>query len=246
MKVKRRVLTVLAIVVLWAASGLRGDATAASAQPCPPVNLGLYKIELSKYEKSGGYQRDLAVVASRARDYIARQTERRGKLALVLDIDETALSNWPAMVADDLGLIPIGPCNLSDDGLPKGACGWLDWIKQARDRPIAPTLELYRQARQQGWAVFFITGRPEFLRSATERNLRAAGYDKWDGLMMPSNQLLMHHALKSLADFKTPQRRKIVAQGYTIIVNVGDQDSDLEGGYAERTFKLPNPFYYIP
>jgi hypothetical protein len=27
---------------------------------------------------------------------------------------------------------------------------------------------------------------------------------------------------------------------------MGDQLSDLEGGYAERTFKLPNPFYWIP
>jgi predicted secreted acid phosphatase len=174
---------------------------------------------------------------------MARQAKRSGKLALVLDIDETSLSNWPAIVADDLGLIPLGPCGLSDNGPPKGACGWLDWLKQERDKPIAPTLELYRQARKQGWAVFFITGRPEFLRAATELNLRAAGYNR---LMMPANALVQHHLLKSLADFKAPQRRNIVARGFTIVVNVGDQDSDLEGGYAERTFKLPNPFYYIP
>ncbi|MGB6550988.1 MAG: HAD family acid phosphatase [Xanthobacteraceae bacterium] len=30
-----------------------------------------------------------------------------------------------------------------------------------------------------------------------------------------------------------------------MIANVGDQESDLSGGYAEKTFKLPNPFYYI-
>jgi hypothetical protein len=30
-----------------------------------------------------------------------------------------------------------------------------------------------------------------------------------------------------------------------IIANLGDQFSDLAGGYAERTFKLPNPFYSI-
>jgi hypothetical protein len=29
-----------------------------------------------------------------------------------------------------------------------------------------------------------------------------------------------------------------------IIVNIGDQ-SDLEGGHAEMTFKVPNPFYFI-
>jgi HAD superfamily, subfamily IIIB (Acid phosphatase) len=49
-----------------------------------------------------------------------------------------------------------------------------------------------------------------------------------------------------LAEFKAPLRAKIAAMGYTIIANVGDQFSDLEGGFAERTFKLPNSFYYIP
>ena len=34
--------------------------------------------------------------------------------------------------------------------------------------------------------------------------------------------------------------------GFTILVNVGDQDSDLAGGHAVRPFKLPNPMYYIP
>jgi len=27
---------------------------------------------------------------------------------------------------------------------------------------------------------------------------------------------------------------------------VGDQLSDLSGGHAERTFKVPNPFYFVP
>ena len=33
---------------------------------------------------------------------------------------------------------------------------------------------------------------------------------------------------------------------HTIIANVGDQWSDLDGGFAERVFKLPNPVYFIP
>ena len=35
-------------------------------------------------------------------------------------------------------------------------------------------------------------------------------------------------------------------QGYKIIENIGDQYSDLTGGYSAATYKLPNPFYYIP
>jgi hypothetical protein len=31
-----------------------------------------------------------------------------------------------------------------------------------------------------------------------------------------------------------------------IIANVCDQYSGLNGGYSERVFKLPDPFYFIP
>jgi len=50
----------------------------------------------------------------------------------------------------------------------------------------------------------------------------------------------------SAADFKAPQRAQIEQHGYTIIANVGDQPSDLNGGSAQRTYLLPNPFYCIP
>jgi acid phosphatase len=50
----------------------------------------------------------------------------------------------------------------------------------------------------------------------------------------------------SAVEFKAPERRRIAEQGYTILLSMGDQQSDLAGGYAERTFKLPNPVYYLP
>ena len=40
--------------------------------------------------------------------------------------------------------------------------------------------------------------------------------------------------------------RHLAEQGYTILLSMGDQESDLAGGYAEKTFKLPNPVYYLP
>ena len=50
----------------------------------------------------------------------------------------------------------------------------------------------------------------------------------------------------SAADFKAPERRKLTERGYTILLSMGDQQSDLDGGFAERTFKLPNPVYFLP
>ena len=34
--------------------------------------------------------------------------------------------------------------------------------------------------------------------------------------------------------------------GFRIIVNVGDQESDLVGGHADLAFRLPNRFYFTP
>jgi acid phosphatase len=242
MHVKFRLLIAAAIFSGWTSISNAGSAASISELPCKPVNLGQYKIELTRYEESGQYERDLAAAIGNAGAYLAGQANRKGKLAIVLDIDETSLSNWPVIKADDFGFIPQGPCDLSAADIPQGACGWVDWIRQARDKPILPTLELYRQARKEGMAVFFITGRPGSLRQATERNLRRAGYDQWKELMMKTGG----YRSESVIEFKSASRKTIVEQGYTIVLNMGDQESDLAGGYADRTFKVPNPFYYIP
>lgn len=126
--------------------------------------------------------------------------------------------------------------------MPEGPCGWASWDLLAQSTVIEPTLALFRRARALGVDVVFITGRPEGQRDATERNLRAAGYDGYSRVIMVPDGA--HFA--SAAAFKAPWRAALVAEGYTIIANVGDQPSDLEGGHAERGFLLPNPFYRIP
>jgi acid phosphatase len=216
----------------------------ACAQPGVPVlpaeptpNLGLLKQDLLRYQASGAYERDLAAVAGEAARYLEELEIGGARAAIVLDIDETSLSNWPYLVANDVGRIMHGPCDL-----PEGPCGWVPWAEMADAAPIAPTLEVARLAAARGMALFLITGRPESQRAATERNLRAAGYPEWAGLYMEPDGA----TFPSAADFKAPKRREIVEQGYTIVLNMGDQLSDLEGGYAERTFKLPNPYYWIP
>ena len=149
-----------------------------------------------------------------------------------------SLSNWEAIKANDFGRVFGGPCN----ELPQGPCGWTAWDLRAQSTVIQPTMDVYNAAKDRGAAIFFITGRDETQRAATERNLQAVGYTG-------SAQLIMeppgaHYV--SAADFKAPQREQIARRGYTIIANVGDQPSDLDGGFAEQTYLLPNPFYRIP
>ena len=114
-------------------------------------------------------------------------------------------------------------------------------MAEARAQAIDGTLALFKTAKQHHAAVFFITGRHENERAATEKNLKAAGFEGYDGLVLRRKGDNM-----TVIQYKSGARAKIAEQGYTIIANAGDQASDLAGGYAERAYKLPNPFYYIP
>ena len=108
-------------------------------------------------------------------------------------------------------------------------------------KALRPTLDLDKRAKSLGVAVFFVSGRPPSLQEVTEKNLHDQGFE-WDEVILYPPDT----TFQSAVDFKAPERKKISDRGYTILLTMGDQQSDLNGGFAERTFKLPNPVYYIP
>ena len=200
----------------------------------PRPSLPEAKRQVEEYVASGRYQADIAAVAAEARRYL--ESRAGGKLAIVVDVDETAISNLEMLRLNDYALIEHGGCD------PEyGPCSMRAWNELSRGEPIRPVLELTRFARERGLAVFLMTGRREKQRAPTERMLRAAGYD-WTRLVMKPDDL----RTRSAVEWKAPARKKIADEGYTIVLNLGDQQSDLDGGFAERAFKLPNPFYFGP
>jgi predicted secreted acid phosphatase len=167
-------------------------------------------------------------VADRAMSYIRkRAASGQTNLAVVLDIDDTAISTWGRLVKDDFA---------RKDEM------FVAWVNTHVDPPITPILELYRESQRLGVKVFFVTGRRTALADRTRVTLAGAGYVHPDAIYFRPES----DREKSLARFKTSVRRDITAQGFQIIANLGDQNSDLAGGYAERVFKIPNPFYYTP
>jgi predicted secreted acid phosphatase len=50
----------------------------------------------------------------------------------------------------------------------------------------------------------------------------------------------------SMIPHKSSCRQEIVKKGYDIVVNIGDQYSDLAGGYSDATFKYPNYVQITP
>jgi predicted secreted acid phosphatase len=225
---KRLVPVLLLILVCGVALG-GGSGSAPSPASCKePENHKFVVDRLLLYHDSGEYEREIRDVANTARDYLnarVKDASKEDKLAAVFDIDETSLSNWDAM-AD---------------------CGFCSFTVQtklysiARDPAIIPTLELFNFTKSKGIAAFFVTGRPEGGRSVTIKNLTEAGYSGWADLIMRPDES-KHEPARI---FKSHQRQLVTDKGYRIVLNIGDQASDLAGCCAERTFKLPNPFYLI-
>jgi len=202
----------------------------------PPLNLGTVKDQLLEYHQKY-YDIDLAAVFDSARKYIEQNATESKRPALVLDIDETSLTNWPNLLADNFGFVADGSC----DVLPAGPCGFNQWILKGSAKAIEPALKLFKAAKAKDVAVIFITGRPDKQRDITILNLDHAGFDGWTELRTRPDR----DDLLTVQEYKTAERTKVEAEGYTIIANVGDQLSDVDGEHSGCRFKVPNLFYFI-
>lgn len=80
-----------------------------------------------------------------------------------------------------------------------------------------------------------MTARPDIIASVTDYNLKHVGYQV-SGLYVRN----FIDLFKDVAVYKTAQRVAIESKGYTIIANIGNSATDLSGGHAEKTFKLPD------
>ena len=191
----------------------------------PPLEPPATPEEIVAYRDSGAWERDTTRVVRRARRILRRHADD-GRAALVLDVDDTALSSYDCLKAAGF-----------DRAREGGACAW-----DAALPAIPQTLALYRLARRRGVPVYFITGRRERWRRPTLRNLRLQGYTGRRRLITrPDRERPGEHA-----GYKARARRDLQRRGHRIAVNLGDQRSDLRGGHARHAFKLPNPMYVIP
>jgi predicted secreted acid phosphatase len=216
---RRRALIVA--VAGWIVLGFAGCAFSPTGEP---PNLQPHKQQVRTYVESGDYQREIAAVAARARVWIEQRVAKGGaKLTVIFDLDETLLSNWPLLKKQDFGYVPAE---------------WERWVEAGEAPAIEPVREIFLAARRAGMEVVFLTGRRERDRVGTEKNLRAIGCADYALLRCKADR-----DPRTSAAFKTAVRQELAAGGRTLIANIGDQESDLAGGFAERTFKLPNPFY---
>ncbi|XP_059642645.1 stem 28 kDa glycoprotein-like [Cornus florida] len=154
-----------------------------------------------------------------------------GKDIWVFDIDETALSNLPYYAE-----------HAQFGALPYNSTLFNEWVNTGKAPPLPETLKLYKKLLSLGFKIVFLTGRPELQRSVTQTNLKNVGFYTWEKLILKPSSATSSTAVI----YKSSQREKLEKIGYRIIGNAGDQWSDLLGTHVgNRTFKLPDPMYYI-
>ncbi|WP_310964296.1 HAD family acid phosphatase [Nocardioides terrisoli] len=203
-------------------------------------------VTLHQFSPDGAYAAETSQIADRARAYLrkeahlaAKQPQRQStKPAILFDVDDTTLNTYSYEIYSNFVYNPATNASFVNAG-------------SATVFPAVPGMpQLEAAAVKHGYTVFFLTGRPASQLDGTEANLTDAGYT-WDG----GNIYLKDQTkpwLSSCAptcttiQYKSLTRKYIESQGYDIVANFGDQFSDLKGGYADKTFKIPNPMYYLP
>ncbi|MEU8487631.1 HAD family acid phosphatase [Streptomyces sp. NPDC048641] len=259
-----RISAAVAASVALAGAALYGTGVA-GAGPAPqhataePENIGQLVKEIDSYygasldadgvyqaSPSSQYAQDLARIEAGARKQIAKAAARHhhkgDRPAVVFDIDDTLL----------LSLDYEKKTNYVYNDAT-----WKEYVAKA-DRPaVFGTPGLIAYAQSKGVEVFYNSGLSEAQRAAAVENLEKVGIDV--------NLDAGHVFLKDKANppaylsgcatasawncttvqYKSGTRKHIESLGYDIVGNFGDQHSDLEGGYADKTYKFPNPTYYV-
>jgi hypothetical protein len=203
----------------------------------------------------GNYAKEAQAVAASARRYLARPHHGHGSKAILLDVDDTTLLTWNYELASNWAYNPTTNAT---------------YVLGQQFQPVFGMVDLVTYAKSKGYAIFYLTGRGAAQEAATLGNLTVdgvgvdAGYPAPTTLPNGEDGLFTKPPVADYPDYlkaacaadpngscttlhyKSATRAHIESLGYDIVANFGDQYSDLKGGYADRTFKLPNPNYFLP
>ncbi|TVU17102.1 hypothetical protein EJB05_33116 [Eragrostis curvula] len=192
-----------------------------------PANCEGY---VGHYMLGGHYRRDSRVVVDEAVAYAeSLKLAGNGKEVWVFDIDETSLSNLPYYATHGFGTKPYN------------ATSFNEYVLEGSAPALPESQRLFYKLISLGIKPVFLTGRTEDQRAITTQNLRRQGYSGWEKLLLKP----IGFKANAIA-YKSGERQKLQDAGYVIVGNIGDQWSDILGApEGARTFKLPDPLYYI-
>jgi predicted secreted acid phosphatase len=216
-----------------------------------PLGTGTFASDSSYAKEAEG----VAAKGSEKLARVARWHKSAPAKAIVLDVDDTSLATWNYEIFSNWSFNPATNAT---------------YVTNQLFPPVPGMVDMANTASAEGYAIFYLTGRPATQEAATLGNLTSDGIgvdagfpapttlnDGEDGLFTKPAVADYPDYLKAAcagdpngscttAHYKTATRAHIESLGYDIVANFGDQFSDLVGGFADKTFKLPNPNYFLP
>ena len=257
-----------AVVAVALAANPSTDVTFTPQKADQVTNVDVLRQQIANYYGDPGktgvfspdsnYAREAESAAKDGTNWLGAQTNVANK-AIVLDVDDTTLATWNYEIFSNWAFNP------ATNG---------QFVTDQRFPAVPGMVAMVNEAKAEGYAVFFLTGRGAAQEAATLGNLTSdgigvdAGYPVPTGLPNGEDGLFTKPPVGSYpAYLNTPEfcgpsiaagvscptiryksgvRAHIESQGYEIVGNFGDQFSDLIGGFADKTFKMPNPNYYLP
>jgi predicted secreted acid phosphatase len=167
--------------------------------------------------------------------------------AVVFDVDSTLLSDY------------ANEEEMHFSYSPSANAAWVN----AELFPAVPGMTtLVKSLKSEGYDIFAITGRPSSQEPATVGNLTKAGFTDAGGApIFDANNVFTKPSAAEVSSLPyltcgttctTVQYKSLTRQQiqltHSIVANVGDQWSDLQGGTpgASGDYKIPNPTYYLP
>jgi hypothetical protein len=231
--------------VRTAIKGYYGDTETTAVDPVPNDVDGGDKT-LHTYAPDGAYVAEMAGIertAMRSLDRVAKVDDKPGRdaenndgqRAILLDVDDTTLNTFSYEIYSNFAFNPSTNASFVNAAVFPEVPGMPELVNHAADR---------------GYAIFFLTGRPVTQHDGTLANLTSEGYPVTDSQLylkdLCASWLTSCAPTCSTVQYKSLTRQHIESLGYDIVANFGDQFSDLEGGFADQTYKLPNPMYFLP
>jgi putative acid phosphatase of HAD superfamily subfamily IIIB len=206
------------------------------------------------------YSKEAAGVAADGSRWLSSGWRPTGATkAIVLDVDDTTLATWNYELCSNWAFDPV------TNG---------QFVTDQRFPAVPGMVQMVSKAAADGYAIFFVTGRGQAQEAATLGNLTHDGIGVDAGYPAPTTlnngedglftkppvgsypayldkpefcaAAIAAHISCPTIQYKSGVRAHIEDLGYEIVGNFGDQFSDLKGGFADRTFKMPNPNYYLP
>lgn len=211
-----RALLGLAATALMAPAALAETAAAQTAgAAAPQCQVQEFAMGL-RYQQQSAEVRALqlqayALARARLEAAIAKAGDA-SKLAVVTDLDETAIDNTPLLVRD------MEKCHVYDTWDT-----WGDWELTGKPTPIPGALDFFDFADKAGVAIYYISdrfGEPEN-KAATIATLKELGFPQ-----VSDDNVLLYGTSKA-------ERRAVAAKDHQIVLLLGDTLHDFDGVFRK-------------